>query len=1799
MVLELTTKLNEFTTAQKKLSSAFYKLFLFAALIIPFCSNADTLNVPGDHATIQAAVTAATNGDTVLVAPGTYLENITIEGKQLILESAEGPSVTVIEGPPNGTPSSLTDAIIRINGNSTIVRGFTIQKGNSFPFASQGGGAITIRAGTPTIENNIIRETLDGVAIEVGNNASPIIRNNIIEDNTSNDVPFLIHLYSVTAPVIESNIFRNNTSQPINDVFASSSDIITIINNRFENNNFSGCGSIDADENTTYKIIQNVFSNNTANGATAGICIEESADAEIENNTFFNNQAGTTSTSALGADIYFSSNIGGVSNVTNNIFYNSSSLASIACNGPGSQTFLNNNIYNTTGPASAGVCSSIVGTNNNISQNPLFTDSSNSDFNLTSGSPSIDTGDNTATNIQATDIIGATRIIDGNNDVTATVDMGALEFNANGFLQFETPSIVAQENDTNASINICRIGGNSGAVGVNYLTANGTALDSVNYTLTSGTTTFTNGESGCKPVLIPLIDNNSIDPDVNFTISLSSPSGGALLTTQNQATIEINNDDNLLALNVSPNKSSYDFEETVTLTIQVTNSGVPSNATTAQNVTLTNVLPSDSPSPFGVTFSSVSASQGSCSGTQTIDCNLGNIAVGNTATVTITGTATKAGTFTNLAAVTADPVNTVPTNLTDLTTITVAGLPTAQELFPIVPLTKYNYRLNNSPSLTSSVFILPQTVNVNGVETYGFQFSEGSVEYFTNDSEGVKSYGEVDVDGYLQYIPPSKQINAQPILGETVNSNGTLRLSITGLGIFDLSYSRACTLNSIQSTSVPYGTFNAIRIVCTLTSSGVINGQTITFDGSQTNWFVKNVGLIKQTQTLTARVNGAINQTETRTLDLISIEPPPEISSPAANSTLTSGSATVNWNPNGATPQNWVVTAGTSNIAGPAAYNILLPENAGPSATSQTLSDLPVDGSSFYINLYMLIDGTWSIVDSISVNAFDAPSPAITSPTASTLTSGSVTVNWDPMGNVAQDWVATAGTGTSGAAAYNLVLPAYAGASATSQTLSGLPVDGSGFNINLFALIDGVWTVVDTVAVTAFTAPSPAITSPTGGSTLTSGSVTVNWNPNGTAPQNWVATAGTGTSGAAAYNLVLPAYAGASATSQTLSGLPVDGSGFNINLFALIDGVWTVVDTVAVTAFTAPSPAITSPTGGSTLTSGSVTVNWNPNGTAPQNWVVTAGTSNVAGTAAYNILLPSVVGTSATSQTLSGLPVDGSNFFINLYALENGVWSIVDSISVTAFTAPSPAITSPTGGSTLTSGSVTVNWNPNGNTPQNWVATAGTGTSGAAAYNLVLPAYAGASATSQTLSGLPVDGSGFNINLFALIDGVWTVVDTVAVTAFTAPSPAITSPTGGSTLTSGSVTVNWNPNGTAPQNWVVTAGTSNVAGTAAYNILLPSVVGTSATSQTLSGLPVDGSNFFINLYALENGVWSIVDSISVTAFTAPSPAITSPTGGSTLTSGSVTVNWNPNGTAPQNWVVTAGTSNVAGTAAYNILLPSVVGTSATSQTLSGLPVDGSNFFINLYALENGVWSIVDSISVTAFTAPSPAITSPTGGSTLTSGSVTVNWNPNGNTPDNWVVAAGTSNVAGPAAYNILLPAHAGPSASSQTLSGLPTDGSSFYLNLYALDNGVWTIVDSISVTSPSWISGLFNVSGSFSYSGCSNPSLNVTRSFTGTYNSNAQDGNAYSGYLSLATLNGFNLASLGLAVNSSFSGTHSQTSSSGSYTLDAYEQGGLQSRNQGNFSANLSGNSISVSGSGNDVFGETCSISYNFSGTRQ
>ena len=112
-----------------------------------------------------------------------------------------------------------------------------------------------------------------------------------------------------------------------------------------------------------------------------------------------------------------------------------------------------------------------------------------------------------------------------------------------GDVRLSSATYSTNENGGSALITVNRIGATGGTITVDYSTSNGTATAGADYTATSGTLTFLNGET-TKTFSVPLTDDNSDEPNQTFNVALSNPTGGALLLTPASAVVTITDNDN-------------------------------------------------------------------------------------------------------------------------------------------------------------------------------------------------------------------------------------------------------------------------------------------------------------------------------------------------------------------------------------------------------------------------------------------------------------------------------------------------------------------------------------------------------------------------------------------------------------------------------------------------------------------------------------------------------------------------------------------------------------------------------------------------------------------------------------------------------------------------------------------------------------------------------------------------------------------------------------------------------------------------------------------------------------------------------------------------------------------------------------------------------------------------------------------------------------------------------------------------------------------------------------------------------
>ncbi len=272
------------------------------AVLITNSAVAAVRYVPDNYPTIQAAVNACSNGDTVIVAPGIYTgssnRDITFNGKSITVRSIDpaDPNVvnsTVIdcEGQGRGfvfkmgenadsTVSGLTitngyaflggavycynnssPSIINcvITGNSAVFGGaIACANSNTRPKISNckiiansavfGGGGIYCNGASPEIRNCVItgNSSLYGGAIYSHNAGNPVIANCTISANAASDSAGAIYCYESSNLTISNSILWGDTAPYASQVMVGNSGTGTSIQ-------ISYCDIENPDENVVYE----------------------------------------------------------------------------------------------------------------------------------------------------------------------------------------------------------------------------------------------------------------------------------------------------------------------------------------------------------------------------------------------------------------------------------------------------------------------------------------------------------------------------------------------------------------------------------------------------------------------------------------------------------------------------------------------------------------------------------------------------------------------------------------------------------------------------------------------------------------------------------------------------------------------------------------------------------------------------------------------------------------------------------------------------------------------------------------------------------------------------------------------------------------------------------------------------------------------------------------------------------------------------------------------------------------------------------------------------------------------------------------------------------------------------------------------------------------------------------------------------------------------------------------------------------------------------------------------------------
>ena len=192
------------------------------------------LEVPARFPTIQAAIDSARRGDTVLVAPGRYYENISFKGKGIVVTShfARGRDLaaierTVIDGSRPAHPDTGTVVRFTHQEDSTaVLQGFTVTGGTGTVWLDakdktnfREGGGILCELASPTIRFNHIVDnaavsttggmhSAGGGGIRCGY-AEPTIVNNVVRGNRGRYGAGIVLFHS--AGTVRNNLVVGNT----------------------------------------------------------------------------------------------------------------------------------------------------------------------------------------------------------------------------------------------------------------------------------------------------------------------------------------------------------------------------------------------------------------------------------------------------------------------------------------------------------------------------------------------------------------------------------------------------------------------------------------------------------------------------------------------------------------------------------------------------------------------------------------------------------------------------------------------------------------------------------------------------------------------------------------------------------------------------------------------------------------------------------------------------------------------------------------------------------------------------------------------------------------------------------------------------------------------------------------------------------------------------------------------------------------------------------------------------------------------------------------------------------------------------------------------------------------------------------------------------------------------------------------------------------------------------------------------------------------------------------------------------
>jgi hypothetical protein len=340
--------------------------------------NARNIYVPHDFAKIQQAINFASDGDSIIAAPGTYYEHLNFNGKGVVVKSEMGRDNTTISKVAGGI--SMVSFISGEDSNS-VLDGFTITGANLE--SGQGAGIRCHNASPKILNNRIINNTSPlGAGIDCDDSSNPLIAYNIIEQNPATSQGGGIRCSNNSSPaILENKITRNSAIESGGGIMCFNYCSPTICGNLIVGNFAGNSGGGIYIDNYCYSIIAgNLIASDTAlNGYGGGIVLFRFSTAIISHITIDRNKAW------MGGGIfldYYSS-----ATIVNTIVTNTLSGKGIRAEGP-LPTIEYCDVWNNVDENFYG-CLPGDGC---ISADPLFCNPNNGNYNVWDTSPCVGTG---------------------------------------------------------------------------------------------------------------------------------------------------------------------------------------------------------------------------------------------------------------------------------------------------------------------------------------------------------------------------------------------------------------------------------------------------------------------------------------------------------------------------------------------------------------------------------------------------------------------------------------------------------------------------------------------------------------------------------------------------------------------------------------------------------------------------------------------------------------------------------------------------------------------------------------------------------------------------------------------------------------------------------------------------------------------------------------------------------------------------------------------------------------------------------------------------------------------------------------------------------------------------------------------------------------------------------------------------------------------------------------------------------------------------------------------------------------